>query len=181
MEAFLFSISPVWTPCLTHRCVCIWWYYILQNYNYKLQFQNLSIYHISHVSIRTLAAENLDVCIACHPWDNNRQLTMGKDRRRQIYGWVCCWYWYQKLGGALTWVGHAFLRQWHLCRGRGGGGVFIYAKVFFPVWCHPWMDDETDEWMDGKLHEKRPQHPLLYVIVVGGGWWGWWYPLHKRI
>jgi hypothetical protein len=35
----------VWTPCLMHRCVCIWWY-ILQNYNYKLHFQNLSIYHI---------------------------------------------------------------------------------------------------------------------------------------
>jgi len=25
----------VWTSCLMHRCVCIWWY-ILQNYNYKL-------------------------------------------------------------------------------------------------------------------------------------------------
>jgi hypothetical protein len=33
----------VWTPCLMHRCVCIW-QYILQNYNYKLHFQNLSIY-----------------------------------------------------------------------------------------------------------------------------------------
>jgi hypothetical protein len=31
-----------------HRCVCIWWY-ILQNYNYKLHFQNLSMYHIPHV------------------------------------------------------------------------------------------------------------------------------------
>ncbi len=36
----------VWTPCLMHKCVCIWWY-ILQNYNYKLHFQNLSIYHIA--------------------------------------------------------------------------------------------------------------------------------------
>jgi hypothetical protein len=38
----------VWTLCLMHRCVCIW-RYILQNYNYKLHFQNLSIYHIPHV------------------------------------------------------------------------------------------------------------------------------------
>ncbi len=38
------------------------WQYMLQNYNYKLHFQNLSIYRISQVSIRTLAAENLDVC-----------------------------------------------------------------------------------------------------------------------
>jgi hypothetical protein len=49
-------------PCLMHRCVCIW-RYILQNYNYKLQ--NLSIYHIPHVSMGTLAAENHDVCTAC--------------------------------------------------------------------------------------------------------------------
>jgi hypothetical protein len=74
----------VWTPCLMHRCVCIWWY-ILQNYNYKLHFQNLSIYHIPHVFIGTLAAENLDVCIACDPWDSNIQLTMVKDQRWQIY------------------------------------------------------------------------------------------------
>ncbi len=53
-----------------HKCVCIWWY-ILQNYNYKLHFQNLSIYHIPHVSIRTLAVENLDVCTAYDPWDSN--------------------------------------------------------------------------------------------------------------
>jgi hypothetical protein len=74
----------VWTPCLMHRCVCIW-QYILQNYNYKLHFQNLSIYHISHVFIGTLAAENLDVCTACDPWNSNIQLTMVKDRRQQIY------------------------------------------------------------------------------------------------
>jgi hypothetical protein len=26
------------------------------------------------------------------------------------------------------------------------------------------MDDEIDGWMDGKLHEKQPQCPLLNVI-----------------
>jgi len=67
-----------------HRCVCIW-RYILQNYNYKLHFQNLFIYDISHVSIGTLAAENLDVCTACDLWDSNILLTMGIDRRQQIY------------------------------------------------------------------------------------------------
>jgi hypothetical protein len=67
-----------------HRSMCIW-QYILQNYNYKLHFQNLFIYNISDVSIRTLAAENLDVCTACDPWDSNIQLTMGIDRRLQIY------------------------------------------------------------------------------------------------
>jgi hypothetical protein len=48
----------VWTPCLMHRCECIW-LYILQNYNYKLYFKNLFIYHILHVFMGTLAAENL--------------------------------------------------------------------------------------------------------------------------
>jgi hypothetical protein len=71
-----------------HMCVCIW-RYILQNYNFKLHFQNLFIYNIPHVSIGTLAAKNLDVCIACDPWDSNIQLTLGIDRRidrrRQIY------------------------------------------------------------------------------------------------
>jgi len=82
MMSFLFKL--VWTPCLMHRCVCIW-RYVLQNYNYKLHFQNLFIYNIPHVSIRTLATENLDVCTACDPWDSNIQLTMGMDRRQQIY------------------------------------------------------------------------------------------------
>ncbi len=35
-----------------------------------------------------------------------------------------------------------------------------------PVWCHPWMDDRTDRWMDGRLHEKWPWSPLLYVICT---------------
>jgi hypothetical protein len=67
--------------------VCIW-QYILQNYNYKLHFQNLSIYHILHVSIGTLAAENLDVCTACDPWDSNIHLTMGKDRRSRTWIYI---------------------------------------------------------------------------------------------
>jgi len=35
---FTSNLTLVWTPCLMHRCVCIW-QYILQNYNYKLHFQ----------------------------------------------------------------------------------------------------------------------------------------------
>ncbi len=46
------QMDEVWTPCLMHWCVCIWWY-ILQNYNYKLHFQNLFIYNILHVSMGT--------------------------------------------------------------------------------------------------------------------------------
>ncbi len=34
-------------------------------------------------------------------------------------------------------LGHAFPRQRHM---RRGGGLLIFARFFFPVWCHPWMD-----------------------------------------
>jgi hypothetical protein len=52
-------------------------YFFFRNY--------LFIYDIPHVSIGTLAAENLDVCATCDPWNSNIQLTMGIDWRRQIY------------------------------------------------------------------------------------------------
>ncbi len=44
------------------------------------------------------------------------------------------------LGVPLLEVRHAFPRQQHMRK----GGLFIFARVFFPLWCHPWMD----EWMD---------------------------------
>jgi hypothetical protein len=143
-----------------HMCVCIW-QYILQNYNYKLHFQNLSIHHILHVSIGTLATENLDVCTACDPWDSNIQLTTGKDRRQQIYAGFVADIDIKILGCLPLGPGMLFLDS-DTC---AEGGLFISVRVFFPVWCHPWMDDETSEWMDEKLHEKRPQRPLLYLIT----------------
>jgi hypothetical protein len=151
-----------------HRCVCIWWY-ILQNYNYKLHFQNLSIYHIPNVFIGTLATENLDVCTACDPWDSNIQLTMVKDWRRQIYlkchsnrklttiliskSWGC-----PPLG-----AGHAFPRQQHM-RWGGEGGGYLFLSGFSSLYdaIHGWMMGQMDGWK--KLHKKRSQRPSLYVM-----------------
>jgi hypothetical protein len=139
--------------------VCIW-RYILQNYKYKLHFQNLSIYHILHVFIGTLAVENLDVCTACDSWDSNIQLTMVKDQRRQICP-KChsnrkvttiliskSWGFPPPPNGA----GHAFPRQRHMHR---GGGLFISIRVFFPVWM-------TGR-MDGKGFMKN-DHDVLYYM-----------------
>jgi hypothetical protein len=56
------SLNPV-----PNAQVCVYLMVHIQNYNYKLHFQNLSIYHIPHVSMGTLAAENLDVCTTCDP------------------------------------------------------------------------------------------------------------------
>jgi hypothetical protein len=143
-----------------HRCVCIW-QYILQNYNYKLHFQNLSIYHIPHIFIETLAAENLDVCTACDLWDNNIQLTMVKTRDGKYTMLLIL---ISKFWGCPPQVGRAFPRQGHMRKGEGG--LFVSVRVFFPVWCHSWMDDRTDGWtgLMKKLHEKRPRRPLLYVM-----------------
>jgi hypothetical protein len=143
-----------WTPCLMHRCVCIW-RYILQNYKYKLHFQNLSTYHILHVSIGTLAAENLDACTACDPWDSNIQLTMVKDRRPG--------------------PGMPFLDS-DTCA-EGGLFISVFSSLYDAIhgwmtgqmdgwrvtWCHPWMDDRTDGWMEKASWARRP---LLYVIIL---------------
>jgi hypothetical protein len=156
-------IILVWTPCPTHRCVCIW-RYILQNYNYKLHFQNLSIYHIPHIFIGTLAAENLDVCTACDPWDSNIQLTMGKDQRQQIYvGFVGDID--MKILGVPPppGLGMPFLDS-NTCA-EGWGGVIYFCQGFLPCMM-PSMDGWWDGWMDGKLHEKWPRRPLLYVMVL---------------
>jgi hypothetical protein len=56
----------------------------------KLQLQTtfpkpLYIPHSACIHQTLLAAENLDVCTACDPWDSNIQLTMVRDRRWQIY------------------------------------------------------------------------------------------------
>jgi hypothetical protein len=126
----------VWTRCLLHRCVCIW-RYILWNYNYKLHFQNLFIYHIPHVSIGTLAAENLDVCTACDPGDSNIQLTMVNDRRPG--------------------PGMPFPHS-NTCT-KGGVGIY-FCQGFLPCMM-PSMDGWRDGWME---KASLPRRPLLYVI-----------------
>ncbi len=69
-----------------HRCVCIWWY-ILQNYNYKLHFQNLSLYTTFHMyppGPWPLKILMFALLVTCDQWDSNIQLTMGKDRRQLL-------------------------------------------------------------------------------------------------
>jgi hypothetical protein len=42
------------------------------------------------------------------------------------------------------------------------GGVYLFLPRFSPLYdaIYGWMTGR----IDGKLHEKRPRHPLLYVI-----------------
>jgi hypothetical protein len=71
----------------------------------------------------TLIVENLDVCTACDSRDRNIQLTMGKDRRRQIYVEFVADIDIKILGAPPPGAGHASLSQQHM---RREGGV-IYT------------------------------------------------------
>jgi len=133
--------------------VCIWWY-ILQNYNYKLHFQNLFIYHIPHVFIETLADENLDVCTACDPWDSNMQLTMVTEWR---------WQNIKVLAVPLLGAGHAFPKQQHMCKGGG----YLFLPRFFSLYdtIHGWMMGRMDGWMD-ESHEKTSQKTTTTSFTI---------------
>ncbi len=69
-------------------------------------------------------------------------------------------------------------KSWRCPRGPGmpfldicaEGGLFISARVFFLMYdaIHGWMMGQMDGWVTWwkKLHEKRPWHPLLYVMSI---------------
>ncbi len=110
----------------------------ITNYNYKLHFQNLSTYHIPHVSIGTLAAENRDVCTACDPWDSNIQLTMVKDPR---------------LGPGMPFL--------DMCK----GGVIYFCQSFLPCMM-PSMDGWRDGWMDAKSFTTTTSLTICNICQV---------------
>jgi hypothetical protein len=130
---FCCSSVLVWTPCLMHRCVDL----TVHITKLQLQITFSKPLYIPHSTCihGTPVIENLDVCTACDPWDSYLNI--------QLICWVCYWYWYQNLRGGPPGAGRALPRQQHMRR----GGLFIYVRVFFLIWCHPWMNDETNGWM----------------------------------
>ncbi len=45
--------------------------------------------------------------------------------------------------------------------------LFICARIFFSVWCHPWMDDETNGWMNEWVMWKsftKNDHDIFYYM-----------------
>jgi len=130
--------------------VCVYLTVHITQLQLQINIFKTSLYHIPHVFIRTLAAENLDVCTACDPWDSNIQLIL-----------------ISKFWGSPPGPGMPFLDSDTCARGRG---VIYFCQGFLPCMM-PSTDGWQDGWMDGrvtwwkKLHEKQPQRPLLYVIV----------------
>jgi hypothetical protein len=64
--------------------------------------------------------------------------------------------------GCPPWAGHAFRRQGHMHKERG---VIYFCQGFLPCMM-PSMDGWQDEWMDGKLQEKRPQRPSIITPQI---------------
>ncbi len=95
----------------------------------------------------TLAAENLDVCSACDPWDTNTQLTMVKDGRP----------------GA----GHAFPRQQHMR--RRGGYLFLpgFSSLYDAI--HGWMTRR----MDGKSFMTTMSSITMSFIICNASFNRW--------
>ncbi len=107
----------------------------------KLQLQTtfpkpLYIPHSACI-METMAAQNLDVCTACDPWDSNIHLTMVKDRR---------------LGPGMRVLDSDTCAE---------GRVIYFCQGFLPCMM-PSMDGWRDGWME---KASRPRCPLLYVII----------------
>ncbi len=134
VHVYVTSLNPVPNAQV---CVFAGTYYKITTTNY---ISKTSLYTTFHVSIKTLATENLDVCTACDLAN---------------ICWVCCWYWYQNLWGAPPRAWHAFPRQRHMRR----GGVIYFCQGFLPC-----MMPSMDGWMDEKFHDKQPRRPLLHGI-----------------
>jgi len=167
-------IEIVWTPCLMHRCVCIW-RYILQNYNYKLHFQNLSIYHISHVFIGTLVKDRRRIAktaktLPCCAMSACIHFCMSSGFVWRIYVGFVADIDIKILGVPPRGSGMPFLDS-NTCVEGGGGNLFL--PWFFSLYdaIHGWMtgrmDGRTDGWMDGSHDEKRftkNNHDVLYYM-----------------
>jgi hypothetical protein len=150
----------VWTPCLMHRCVCIW-RYILQNYNYKLHFQNLSIYHIPLSFWFCQRTAKAAKALSCCAMSARIRSCMSSGIVWRIYVGFVADIDIKILGVPPPRAGHAFPKQRHMhIRGE-----VIYFCQGFPPYMMPSMDGWWDEWMDGSCDEKsftKNDHNVLY-------------------
>jgi hypothetical protein len=77
--------------------------------------------------------------------------------------WICCWYWYQNLGVPPP----PGLRVPFLDSDTCAEGDYLFLPgFFFPVRCHPWMDDETDGWMNRSHDEKASRKTITTSFTV---------------
>jgi hypothetical protein len=116
----------VWTPCLMHRCVCIW-RYILHNYNYKLTFSKPL-----YTTFRMYSSGLWPLKILMFALLVTREIA------------TYSWYWYQNFEGPPP-ARHAFLRQRHMRKGEGGY-LFLPGLSSLYDAIHRWMTGRMDGW-----------------------------------
>jgi hypothetical protein len=128
-----------------HRCVCIW-RYILQNYNYKLHFQNLSIYDIPHVSVGTLWLLKILMFALLMTHETARYNWPWEKTGNSKYMLGLLLILISKSWGCPPGAGHPFPRQWHMRRGEGDA-IYLFLPGFSSLYdaIHGWMMG----WMDG--------------------------------
>jgi hypothetical protein len=135
----------VWTPCLMHRCV----YLTIHITNLQLQTTFSKPLYVSHSAcIHRYPGRWKSWCLHCL-WPVRYQHTADHRKRPETANicWVCCWYWYQNLGGAPPGAGHAFPRERHIHR-VGGGGSYLFLPGFSSPCMMPSMDGWRDGWME---------------------------------
>ncbi len=110
----------------------------------------------------TLAAENLDVCIACDPWDSNipqtaniPQMSLEQEIDDDIDIKI--------LGVPPPGPGMPFLDS-DTCAERWEG-VIYFCQGFLPCMM-PFMDGWRDGWMDGKSFTKNDHNVLTICNVL---------------
>jgi hypothetical protein len=110
----------------------------------------------------TLAAENLDICIPCDPFDSNIQLTMGKDRRQQIYVGFVADIDIKILRVPPPGAGHAFPRQQHMRRWEGYLLLPGFSSLYDAI--HGCTTRQMNGWM--KSFTKNDHDVLYYIIYM---------------
>ncbi len=154
----------VWTQCLMHGCVCVYdsTYYKITTTNYISKISLYTTFRMCPSACWPLKILMFALLVTCEiatyswPWEKtgDNKYMLGLLLILILKSWGC-----------PPQPGMPFLDSIPCAE----GGLFISARVSFPVWCHPWMYDRTNGWMDGKLHEIRPRRLLLYVITVSYG------------
>jgi hypothetical protein len=145
------SLNPV-----PNAQVCVYLTVHITKLELQITFPKpLYISHFASIHWDPDDAENLDVCTACDLWD-----IATYNQRRQICVSFVADIDIKILGVPPLGAGHAFWKQWHMRRGED----YLFLPGFFlPGWCHPWMGDEMNGWMECFT---KNDHDILYYIVI---------------
>ncbi len=143
-----FNILPsfihtlVWTPCLMHRCVCIW---IYVGFVVDIDIKILGVPPQMMPSINGWMTGRMDERVTwCHLWMDDGTDGWTGHMMPSMDGWRDGW-----MDGSRDAI-HGWMTGW------------MDGRV---TWCHPWMDG----WMDRRVTWKsfmKNDHDLFYYLLL---------------